>query len=249
MRLDDEAMPTVRAALPYGPPRAVAEERVVHVWLAELDRASDEQRSWLSGAERDRAAAIVVPARRRRWELARGVLRELLARYIGCHPRDVALLQQVGRPPRLSPQSISHRSAPRLRFALSHSLGGLLVALAAGEQVAVDLERATPGGAEVRVASRAFGPAAATSLAVLEPAERQREFRRLWARHEALIKLGESSIWTGRQPAQDAGQECWVHDLGVPGAGEAGALACRSRPVELVVWAWAPAADAGQKID
>lgn len=216
----------------------MAEEGVVHVWHAKLDRAPGTLRAALSESELARAGAIVHSPRRLEWELARGVLRDVLGRYLELDARAIELRQPAGGPPRLMTQALSPPRSGRLSFALSHSRGALLIVIGNSGGLAVDLERRSDLGPEVRVARRAFGPAAAASLGVLDPPARRREFLRMWTRHEALLKLEGRGIWQRHESRGATG--IWVHDLEVPDTREAGAVAAAETPRALRLWEWSP---------
>ncbi|HET6434243.1 MAG TPA: 4'-phosphopantetheinyl transferase superfamily protein [Xanthomonadaceae bacterium] len=70
----------------------------------------------------------------------------------------------------------------------SHSGDLLLVALARGGQVGVDVERERPRARAVALARRFFAPAEADWLQALPAAAREVAFVRLWCAKEALLK-------------------------------------------------------------
>lgn len=115
---------------------------IVHVWHADLAAAGDGLDDLLCAQELARAARIVPDRRRVRWARSRGILRALLGRYLDCDPRTLRFtLNPQGKP-------ALHREeggwTTDLRFNLSHSGEILLVAVTAGREVGVDVERARP---------------------------------------------------------------------------------------------------------
>jgi len=77
------------------------------------------------------------------WASSRGFLRELLGRYLEHDPRELRfVLGAHGKPALLSPGGTG--AVEDLRFNLSHSGDLALVAVSAGQEVGVDIERARP---------------------------------------------------------------------------------------------------------
>jgi len=95
------------------------------------------------------------------------------------------------------------------------------------------------------LAARVFGAEAAARLAKLGPQSREREFLRLWTRHEAELKRRGTGI--GAASAEDNGDdngggeahiEPWILELDIgPRAVAALASEC-DRPGELRLWEW-----------
>lgn len=118
----------------------------VDVWRVDLSRASEDGLAELLCArERARAARIVDARRRALWERSRGVLRALLARCLDADPRELRFASGPhGKPMLCNPAATAAGPGvpPGLRFNLSHSGAAMLVAVTAGREVGVDLERA-----------------------------------------------------------------------------------------------------------
>jgi hypothetical protein len=120
---------------PPRPPNPIDE---VHVWRAWLDREGWPEQSALPIEERQRAKAIQIDGRRRRWVAARWALRMALSRYIDTPPADLRLeVGDRGKP------WISGR--PELRFNLTHSAELALIAVTSAVDVGLDIERVEPG--------------------------------------------------------------------------------------------------------
>ncbi len=134
----------------------------VHLWRAWLDEDGWPSEGELPPEERARAGAIQVDGRRRRWVAARWALRLALSGYTGTRPEELEIVAGAHGKPRLA-------AHPELRFNLSHSEGLALVAIAAGRDVGVDVER--------------MGARHASS------------FYREWSRREAVAKCAGSGIW------------------------------------------------------
>src|SRR2546430_1908193 len=77
---------------PTGPAEALLPPDEVHVWCAGLDRPPEglaRLAELLAEDERQRAERSRSPVVRREFPAARGLLRILLGRYLGCEPRRI----------------------------------------------------------------------------------------------------------------------------------------------------------------
>jgi 4'-phosphopantetheinyl transferase len=207
----------------------------VDVWEADLDLAArdDELRATLSADERERAGRFVHARDGARWARARGILRSLLGGYLGTDPRALRfVLGEHGKP------ALADVGGERadVRFNLSHSGGVALYAFALGRGVGVDVELVRrPLGDVVQLAARMLGEDAARRLRALDGDAREREFLRLWTRHEALVKCHGTGIGAGGAAPGDP--DPWVVELDVDVAGAA-ALALAGPPCELRRLRW-----------
>jgi len=156
----------------------------VHVWRAWLDVSADllgELEASLSPDERERAARFRFAKDRDRFVAARGILRDILARYLGVNAAALRFRYGAAGKPALEDSS-------ELRFNASHSHGFALYAVTMEKDVGIDVELIRPRVAEERIAERFFRPSEAASLRAL-PQEKQAEaFFRIWTRKEAYIK-------------------------------------------------------------
>jgi 4'-phosphopantetheinyl transferase len=119
---------------------------VLDVWRADLSRvAGDALWDLLCERERERAERIVDARRRALWVRSRGALRALLARYLDRDPRALRFALGPHGKPRLQDREAGRGvrgEGSDLRFNLSHSGELMLVAVTAGREVGVDVERA-----------------------------------------------------------------------------------------------------------
>jgi 4'-phosphopantetheinyl transferase len=179
--LDLERDPAI-AAWPGGPERAVATAAELHVWRAELDEEGRPGPEGLPAAERERAQRIRRPESSARWAAARWALRLVLGRYLDEDPAAIELEDGAHGKPQLA------AGPDRLAFNLSHSGGLALVAVTAGCEVGVDVERVAPDRDLVALARRELDPAAAAAVAAAAEPERAELFFAAWTRHEARLK-------------------------------------------------------------
>lgn len=208
----------------------------VHVWRANLDRPDDlveKFRRTLASDEIDRANRFHFERHRRDFVVGRGLLRELIGRYVGAKPESLEFSYGAYGKPALN-------SPGQLRFNMSHSGGVALFAFTEKRDVGIDVEQIRADFASEDIARRFFSAVEVECLSGLPDEEKVAAFFRCWTRKEAYIKAigkGLSQSLDGfdvtlapRVPAEllrstddDAGR--WkLFDVEV-GEGYAGALA------------------------
>jgi 4'-phosphopantetheinyl transferase len=206
----------------------------VHVWRAELSGIGDEVHSWLSPEERERAFRCARPLAGHLRAGARGVLRELLGRYLDADPSALAFrVDAHGRP-------VLAGAPEHVSFNVSHSGPIALLAFTATASVGVDVQ-VSPARPidEIAIARRALSAETTARLAALEAAARPRAFVRAWTRHEATLKLHRAGLWTAGEPERRraCADSVWVTELDM-GSEAAGAVALERSPRELRCWSW-----------
>jgi 4'-phosphopantetheinyl transferase len=231
-----------------GPPHPQLEPGSLHVWRADLQAVADEVLGSLSTSEQWRAARFPDAARGQLWARSHGVLRALLASYLELDAAAVAFTHgRLGKPvvePTAGGRSIS--------FNISHS--GAVALFAFGEAaVGVDVQRAPRRAINhTAIAARALGAVQARRLAKLAPAEREREFLRAWARHEAALKCRGSGIVAERPRATGdptaASRAPWIAELELDGR-SAAAVASTRAPRQLFCFCWSRAPGASRLED
>ena len=232
--------------LPLPLPDDDADAAGVEVWTAELavePLREGNLAGHLDPAERARAARFKFERDRRRYVVARGLLRELLGERLEKSPASVQF--QVGSHGKPSLE----REKETVRFNVAHSGDRALLALTDdGREVGVDLESAARLGDArdlLALAARTLSPADLARWQRLPENERAPVFLRAWTRLEAYAKatgdglgnvLGKTSVLlpagTGdgdrwRPDGAAGGWRGW--DLPV-GEGWAGALVVGSPP-------------------
>jgi 4'-phosphopantetheinyl transferase len=158
-----------------------------HVWQFDLDTqfSADEQwESFLSSDERDRALRFHFPVHRRRFAASRGFLRIVLGAYLNTDPKTLCFrYSDKGKP------SLGGMHAPSLlRFNLSHSENMVLLAIALGREVGVDVEYMRPDLELESTAQRFFSAAERESFDTIPLAQKRAAFFYCWSRKEAFIK-------------------------------------------------------------
>jgi 4'-phosphopantetheinyl transferase len=147
----------------------------------DLDRA-DLARLYplLDCDEREHAQRFRSETDCRRFIARRGLLRELLARYLGRSPWHISFAaNEFGKP---------YLTDADLRFNLSHSRNIALVAIAKNRELGCDIEARDPDFPSGDIAEAFFSPAEARALRVLATAHQVEAFFNCWTRKEAFIK-------------------------------------------------------------
>jgi len=172
-------------------PAASGTDDDVEVIVARPDVGSDAvsaSAALLSDQERARAGRFAFEPDRRRFIVARALLRQLLAARLGVRPEAIELAAGArGKP------GLAGRFSPSdLRFNVSHSQDVVAYAFSSGREVGIDVEavRALPDADDV--AARWFSPREYAAYRVLQPDDRALGFFQCWTRKEAFIKaLGD----------------------------------------------------------
>ncbi len=159
----------------------------VHLWLARANQSTtviESLLSTLSAQERERAERFHFPGGRENYIVGRGVLRQLLGRYLGVEPAQVTL----GYSSHGKPSLAEGCDAVPLCFNLAHSGSLILYGFVMNHDIGVDIERHRPDFAGQRIADRFFSPAEAHALRSLPKEHRAEAFLNCWTRKEAYIK-------------------------------------------------------------
>ncbi|MEL7060979.1 MAG: 4'-phosphopantetheinyl transferase superfamily protein [Acidobacteriota bacterium] len=159
----------------------------VQVWRIPLVGSESTRRrlaGLLSAPEQVRAARFRRETHRRRFEFAHGGLRSVLSAYLERSPEGLRFDAGPGGKPFLvrSPGDLE------LCFNLSHSADLALLAVTAGREVGVDVERLDPKTETGRLARRFFAPEERDALERGEARRRLDDFFRVWTLKEAYLK-------------------------------------------------------------
>lgn len=158
----------------------------VHCWSAALDVSPGTYkclRATLSGDELERSARFTFEQDRLRFIVARGILRDILGRYLDEDPGELGFDYGPSGKPELWSCFDSG-----LRFNLSHADGRALIAVAADARVGIDLERLRPRADHADVAREYFPARESAALSAI-PRERYAEaFLGCWTKREAYLK-------------------------------------------------------------
>jgi 4'-phosphopantetheinyl transferase len=236
-----------------GPERLELEGNEIHVWRAHLDcdeTVLAQLEGTLASDEKARADRFVFQRDRNAFVATRGILRELLGRYVNRAAAHLEFDYGAQGKPALRSES----SQKSVQFNVSHSHGVALLAFALGRQVGVDVELVRPDFAGEKIAERFFSPQEVTELRSLPPLLQDEGFFLCWTRKEAYIKArGEGlqiplqsfhvSLTPGK-PAnlQAADSSRWSLRSLRPDPRYVAALVGEGRDWHLRGWEWRPAA-------
>lgn len=226
----------------------------VHVWLSSLDFSPpriDNFRRTLDDEERDRAARFHFQKDRDHFIAGRGLLRDILGRYLGLEPRRLQFRYSSYGKPDLAEQPRNER----LCFNVSNSHGLALFGITCGRQIGVDLEYVRSGLADERIAEHFFSAQEIRTLRALPPRVQNEAFFNCWTRKEAYIKargeglsvplhLFDVSLAPGEPAAllntrvDDQEASRWMLRELSPAPEFVGAVAVEGSDWELKCWRW-----------
>ena len=204
----------------------------LHVWFVDLNPAMtlrDDAERLLSAEELSRADRFVFPRDRRRFIGAHVALREVLGHYLERSGGELGFSAGPNGKP-----SFEFKGDNWLRFNLSHSHEGALIACARDVDVGIDIEWIRENVDEDLIVASSFSADEQAEWAALDASERHVSFFTGWVRKEAYVKaLGEglshpASAYTVRlshsglpallgdtlRPAAES--RWWLNDLEVP---------------------------------
>ncbi len=178
------------------PERLAAAPGVVDLHRIPLDAEDDRVsrfRSTLAPDELARADRFVFERDRRRFTVARGSLRSILARYLAATATELVLVEGEHGKPALA----GGFAATSLRFNISHSDELGLLAVTDGREIGVDVERIRDDLDHEALAARWFTPAERADIEAHPVAEaRLTAFFRAWTGKEAFIKANGEAVAT-----------------------------------------------------
>lgn len=166
----------------------------VHVWRAHLKQPDDlvaRLEKTLSPDEEARLARLRIARVRRHFIVGRGVLRDVLGRYLDIVPGAVAFTYGSQGKPALAANESG------LQFNLSHSGEMALVAVTRNREIGVDLEKLRPMSDAEQIACRFFSPNESACFLDLPPNQRNLAFFACWTRKEAYLKALGDGITCG----------------------------------------------------
>ena len=159
-------------------------ETPLSIWELELAHIGDV----LSPDEREYAAAFHNERARRQFVISRGMLRQLLSRYLDRPTADIRFGTEGDGKPVLAGER-------GVEFNLSHSGEIVVYAVAVSRPVGIDVEHLRSVPRAVELAHRFLSPEESEAIASAPQERRDREFLSSWVRREAYAKARGTSIW------------------------------------------------------
>lgn len=138
----------------------------------------------LSPAEHARAERFVRTEDRRRFAAAHGLVRRIIAGYLGLPPAALTFATDPHGKPELAPAN----NPSGLVFNLSHSHDQLLLGLTWRRKLGVDVEKIRPNIATPELARASFADAECQAWLSLPPGQQAPAFFSTWTRKEAYLK-------------------------------------------------------------
>lgn len=209
----------------------------VRIWSISLDASAASVTAYgltLAEDEANRARRFWVERDRRRFVVAHGALRGILATYLDLDPAHVRLTRDARHKPML------RHAESRLQFNLAHAADVALVAVSCGRAVGVDVEAVAAVEVDA-VGARFFSEGERRALSSLRVEERERAFFRIWTLKEAYAKatgagLCEAFDWFDTSTVS-AARRWHLHGLRAP-RGFAAALVVERPAAAPRVLAW-----------
>jgi 4'-phosphopantetheinyl transferase len=162
----------------------------VHLWLCDYAEVGDEEihqayRTLLNEAEKKQRARFHFEKDRRRYLVTRALVRTILSRYAAVEPKDwVFSVNAYGRPEIANTVACDRR----LSFNISHTDSLIVLAVANGRALGVDVENVGAREVSVDIADRFFSSAEVAALAAVPPSRQKRRFFEYWTFKESYIK-------------------------------------------------------------
>lgn len=167
----------------------------IHVWKASLnvpDAQLEALARTLGSDEQERIARLRSQPDRLRATASRGLLRHILAGYVGTPPAELSFTYG----PAGKPELLGAADNLPLYFNTAHSGDLLLVAVGRARSLGIDVERVRPVPRLERVARRAFSETEMQRIEALPGESRDQAFITCWSRKEACVKAIGEGVWS-----------------------------------------------------
>ena len=201
-----------------------------HLWFCDLDANEWPALapSSLAREEHERASRLKTSQLQRRFIASRVFVRAVLGNVLGMNAGEISFATTpAGKPILDHHRAIARQPGERLCFNFSHSENVLLLGIAFGREIGVDVEVVKPELDVLALAQTQFSERECVQLRELSGRDRVRKFYQLWTRFEASAKATGEGIAAPRQ----AHENLAVHqfDFDADGRSVACAVALQSR--------------------
>lgn len=165
----------------------------LHIWAALLSGSPDELayfHSLLNAEEKARAERFYFERDRNRYIFGRGILRTLLAGYLGIEAAEIRMTYGPQRKPEL--ESLPHKKT--LQFNLAHSNEWAAYIFGWDRPLGIDLEYVRPLPDVDDLAKRFFSPRESKLIHSLSGDQKWDTFFKIWTCKEAILKAHGSGL-------------------------------------------------------
>jgi 4'-phosphopantetheinyl transferase len=232
----------------------------IHVWRASLDQLAslgEQLGQTLSADEQTRAERFHFTRDRQRFIISRGLLRNILGRYMGIKPELVQFrsgpygklaLAETRPSIEANPAVAAEWGNNTLQFNVSHSETLALYAFTRGREIGIDVEYVRPVAEAEQIAQHYFSTQESNILRNLPPDTQDEQFLIYWTRKEAYLKARGEGL-TGLETMQSELYSSsvptgWFIQQLRPAPGYVAALAIQERtgdtPIRIEYWQWVP---------
>jgi len=163
---------------------------VIHVWLTFYEAINEERllvayRELLNATEKEEESRFYFARDRHRYLVTRALVRTVLSRYAPVDPKDWVFSRNAwGRPHIVNTQGIDGC----LSFSVSHTQGLIVLGVAKGRSLGVDVENFTTRNVSIDIANHYFAPQEAAALRKVSRQQQQYRFFEYWTLKESYIK-------------------------------------------------------------
>ena len=232
----------------------VLAENEVHIWRASLQPEQvvlSRLQQFLAPDEIRKASRFYFEKDRQRFIIARGVLRNIVSRYLNIPPNAVSFTYNVHGKPSLAFAFHEHY----LHFNLSHSQDVACYAFTYARHVGIDVEFMRSDIHYEELARHSFSAHEQATLATLPSNLKRQAFFNCWTRKEAYIKAKgrglslpldlfdvslrpdePAILLANREEPQE--QTCWTLQEFLPAPDYAGAIAVEGKGWCERYWQW-----------
>jgi len=162
----------------------------IHIWLTFCKAISEERLlvaygELLNDTEKEEESRLHYARDRNRYRITRALVRTVLSRYAPVDPRDWAFSTSAyGEPHIVNAQS----PGGCLSFSVSHTEGLIVVGVAKGRSLGVDVENLATGDVSIDIANHYFAPQEVATLREVSWEKRTYRFFEYWTLKESYVK-------------------------------------------------------------
>ena len=165
----------------------------IHIWSAryiDLDSCYPALSPLLTKSERETADTFREPADARCSELRYGLLRIILGEFTGFEPRELVIIKSENGKPSL----VLPRGYPVVSFSTSHTKERVAIGIIKNNNIGIDIVKMDRRYPFQDTAEYLFSDKEKALIEGTEPNQQYRQFFRIWALKEALLKASGGTV-------------------------------------------------------